>query len=178
MKFQSIMMTTQNEQFSFFPQRGKKEQSCKIMIHRAEENKEQSDKALFVNNIIQQGCVNVTPKLISRTELSEDEKMKPIKFVLQNKQGREKILNKLHNLKGNTKQKGISITKDYTIPARQMIKEFANKSKEKDHLNWKTQTQHREFEELQKTFHESKGAINYTGLITINTAYLSQSYNL
>ena len=73
------------------------------MIHRAEENKEQSDKALFVNNIIQQGCVNVTPKLISRTEWSEDKKMKPIKFVLQNKQGREKILNKLHNLKGNTK---------------------------------------------------------------------------
>ena len=57
-----------------------------------------------------------------------------------------------------------------------MIKEFANKSKEKDHLNWKTQTQHREFEELQKTFHESKGAIDYTGLINTNTAYLSQSY--
>ena len=73
------------------------------MIHRTEENKEQSDESPFANNIIQQGCVNVTPKLISRIEWSEDKKMKPIKFVLQNKQGREKILNKLRNLKGNTK---------------------------------------------------------------------------
>ena len=55
-------------------------------------------------------------------------KMKPIKVALHNEQDKEKILNKLQNLKVNTEYKGISITQDYTVSERQMIKEFANKA--------------------------------------------------
>ena len=60
--------------------------------------------------MIQQVCGNVTPKLILHIGRSEDNKKKPIKVVLHNEQDKEKILNNLRNLKGNTKYKGISIT--------------------------------------------------------------------
>ena len=59
------------------------------------------------------------------------------------------MLKNLQNLKGNTKYKDISITEDYAVSERQMIKEFAYKTKEKAHANWKTQTLYGKFEELQ-----------------------------
>ena len=71
-----------------------------------------------------------TPKLISRIGRSEDNKKKPIKVELQKELDKEKILNNLRNLKSNIEYKGISITEDYTISERQMLK----------HSNWKTQT--------------------------------------
>ena len=63
MNFRSIMMATRNDELA--EQREKKEQSCDMIIQRREENKEQSDDALFVSNMIQQVCGNVTSKLIS-----------------------------------------------------------------------------------------------------------------
>ena len=63
-----------------------------------------------------------TPKLISRIGRSEDNKKKPIKVELQKELDKEKILNKLRNLKSNIEYKGISITEDYTTSERQMLK--------------------------------------------------------
>ena len=106
-------MTTRNKELA--EQREKKERTCNKIMHGREENKEQSDdalQALFVTNLIQQVCSNVTPKLISRTGRSEDNKKKPVKV--------------------NTVYKGISITKDYTVSGRQMTKEDASKAKEKN----------------------------------------------
>ena len=44
------------------------------------------------------------------------------------------VMSNLRNLKGNDEFTGISITDDYTISERQMLKEFANKAKEKNSL--------------------------------------------
>ena len=136
---------------------------------------EKSDDALFVNNTMQQACSNVTLKLKSRTGLSEENK-KPIKVVLHNEQDLEKILNNLQNLQDNTEYKGISITEDYIVSERQMIKEFANKAKEKNSLElensnfvWKVRGAPKD-----GYFHESKGAIDYVELIETNTARESQ----
>ena len=49
------MVVTQNEESA--EQRERKEPSCNIIIHAREENKEQSDDALFVNSMMQQVCV-------------------------------------------------------------------------------------------------------------------------
>ena len=43
-------MTTRNEELA--EQKEKKERSCNIIINGTEENKEQSDDALFVKNMI------------------------------------------------------------------------------------------------------------------------------
>ena len=138
---------------------------------------EKSDDALFVNNTMQQVCSNVTLKLKSRIGLSEENK-KPIKVVLHNEQDLEKILNNLQNLQDNTEYKGISITEDYIVSERQMIKEFANKAKEQNSLElensnfvWKVRGAPKD-----GYFHESKGAIDCIELIETNTAHESQSY--
>ena len=81
MKFRSIMMTIPN--MALAEQRKKKEGSCNIIIHGREENKEQSDDALFVNNMTQKVCGNVKPK-ISRIEQSKYNQKKPIKVLLHN----------------------------------------------------------------------------------------------
>ena len=52
----------------------------------------------------------------------------------KNEQDKEKTLNNLRNLKGNSECNGISITEDYTVPERQMIKEFLIKAEKKNSL--------------------------------------------
>lgn len=47
--------------------------------------------------------------------------------------------------------KGISITEDFTVTERQIIKELAIKIKENIYSNWKTQALYGELKELQKT---------------------------
>ena len=46
--------------------------------------------------------------------------------------------------------KGISITEDFTVTERQIIKELAIKIKENIYSNWKTQALYGELKELQK----------------------------
>ena len=81
--------------------------------------------------MIQQVCGNIMPKLIPRIGGSEDMKMMLVKVVLHNEQDNKKILNNLQSL-GNTEYKGISITEDYIISERQIVKEFANKAIERN----------------------------------------------
>ena len=109
-------MTTRNEELA--EQKEKKERSCNIIINGTEENKEQSDDALFVKNMIHIFLQYILVFRSSRIGRSEDKKKKPIKIVLPNLQEKEKILNNLRNLKRNTEYKGITITKDYTVSER------------------------------------------------------------
>ena len=138
------MIATENEELN----KEKKEQSCNMIIHWREKNKVQWDDVLFVNNIIQHICGNVTPKLISCISRSKDNKKKPVKLILYNEQDKKDEQWTKLNLTGNTENKIVSITEDYTVSERQMIKKFANKSTGNIHLNCKTQTLYGEFEEL------------------------------
>ena len=47
-------------------------------------------------------------------------------------QKRNRILSNLRNLKGISEHKTISVTEDYTITERRMIKDWSNKAKEKN----------------------------------------------
>jgi len=57
---------------------------------------------------------------------------RPIKIVLSNEEERHKMLSNLTNLKGNMSYKGISITEDYTLNERKLIKEFSEQAKLKN----------------------------------------------
>ena len=48
---------------------------------------------------------------------------------------RNRILSNLRNLKGIPEYKIISLTEDYTITGRQMIKDWSDKAKEKIRMN-------------------------------------------
>ena len=56
-------------------------------------------------------------------------KKRPIKVVFNNEDEKDKIMANLSSLKGQEEFKGISITYDYTIRERQIIREKANEAK-------------------------------------------------
>lgn len=68
------MMTIQNEELASTKREERMILSSNILICEREENKEQSDDALFLNNMIQQVCGNARPKLILHIEQFEDNK--------------------------------------------------------------------------------------------------------
>ena len=130
--FRSLMMSTRNEELAEL--RDKKERSCNIIIHGKEESTGQQSDVLFVNKMMEQISTDITPKSVTRIERSELNKKKPIKVVFQNERDKEKVMNNLCNLKGNTEYIGISIRDDYTVSERKIIKEFVSKARDKNSL--------------------------------------------
>ena len=127
--FRSIMMSTRNEELA--EQRDKKARESNIIIHGKEEIKEQDDSN-FAQSLIQAIGVNTPIKLVSRIGRQDNSKKRPIKIVFNSSEDREKVMENLKNLKGKDQYKGISITEDYTISERQMIREFTSLAKEKN----------------------------------------------
>ena len=64
--------------------------------------------------------------------LLAQDKNRPIKVVVNTEEERNSILSNLRNLKGTPESKTISVTEDYTITERRMIKDWSDKAKEKN----------------------------------------------
>lgn len=127
--FRTIMMATKNEELAEI--RDKKERSRNLIIHGKEESEDNQVDTLFVQNLIQAIGSNYVPKSIMRIGRTENKK-RPIKVVFQSNEERDNLLNNLRNLKGNNDFKGISITEDYTLAEREIIKEYNRDAKEKN----------------------------------------------
>ena len=130
--FRTIMMSTRNEELA--EEREKKLRSCNIIIHGSDENNpEKPDDNFFVNNMfLRIGLDDISPKSIVRLGNSAQNTKRPIKVILQSEREKEKVMSNLFNLKGKNMYKGISVTEDYTISERQMIKNFTSKGKERN----------------------------------------------
>lgn len=126
--FRSIMMSTRNEELA--EEREKKERCCNIIIHGIEESK---DDEVFVKHLLQKVDEYAIPKNITRIGRSEN-KRKPMKVVMRNEADKNSIMNNLRRLKGIVEYRGISITEDYTLSERNMIREYAEKAKERNQL--------------------------------------------
>ena len=48
---------------------------------------------------------------------------------MNNEEDKDKIMSNLNSLKGNEDYKGLSVTDDYTVTEREMIREFNEKAK-------------------------------------------------
>ena len=123
------MMSTKNEELA--EQRDKESRMCNIIIHGKEENENQQDDDLFVKSFMQTVSESVTPKSFTRIGRQENCK-RPIKVTLKNAKDKEEIMINLKNLKGKDSFKGISITDDYTVSEREMIRDFTRKAKERN----------------------------------------------
>ena len=64
-------------------------------------------------------------------QLLAQDKNRPIKVVVNTEEERNRILSNLRNLKGIPEYKTISVTEDYTITERRMMKDLSDKAKEK-----------------------------------------------
>ena len=116
----------------------KKLHSKILIFHGVEEsssdNKNDAIKSddIYINDFVAALKVTSTVKSASRIGLLIQDKNRPIKVVMNTVQKRNRILSNLRNLKGISEYKTISVTEDYTITERRMIKDWSNKAKEKN----------------------------------------------
>ena len=71
-------------------------------------------------------------KNVIRIGKLQEEKNRPIKITLRNLEDKEKVMTNLKNLKSIEKYKRISITNDYTLTQRRIVKEWIQKAKERN----------------------------------------------
>ena len=134
--FRAIIEETKNAEL--VEEKEKKLCSKNLIIHGVEEsssnNKDGAIKSdsSCVNNFIAALKVTSTAKSASRIGLLAQDKNRPTNVVMNAKEERNKILSNLRNLKGVPEYKTISVTEDYTITERRMIKDWSDKSKEKN----------------------------------------------
>ena len=91
---------------------------------------------IFTNSFLAASKVISTVKSVSRIGLPVQGKNRPIKVVMNAEDERNRILSNLRNLKGIPEYKTISVTEDYTITERQMIKDWSDTAKGKNKNKW------------------------------------------
>ena len=131
--FRAIVEETKNVEL--VEKKERKLRSKNLIIHGVKEsssdNKDDAIKSddIYINNFIAALKVNIHCK--SRIGLPAQDKNRPIKVVMNTEEERNKILSNLRNLKDIPEYKAISVTEDYTITERRMVKDWSDKAKEK-----------------------------------------------
>ena len=132
----AIMEETKNAEL--VEEKEKKLRSKNLIIHGVEEssseNKNDAIKSddIYINNFTTALKVTFTVKSELRIGLAGQDKNRPIKVVMNTKEVRKRTLSNLRNLKDFPEYKNISVTEDYTITERRMIKDWSDKAKEKN----------------------------------------------
>ena len=130
----TIIEETRNEDLA--EENEKKIRACNIIIHGVSESSStENDEAKkhdvdFVTNLNEAISITTeTPKNIIRLGKADQGKKRPIKVVLNSEYDKNNIMANLRKLKDQELYKRVSITDDYTIKERQMIKEKAAEAK-------------------------------------------------
>ena len=127
--FRNIVVAAKNEEL--IEERDKKLRQNNIIIHGRPDNEknEESDKQ-FINDMIKHisiGAVNT--KSISRVGKNDSGKPRPIKVTFNNNEDKAKLMASLRHLKGKDIYNRISITDDYTLSERKMIRDYVDMAK-------------------------------------------------
>ena len=132
--FKIIIREARNEELA--EEHEKKLRSCNLIIHGVTEtnsnDKEVSKKIdeEFVANFIGAVRIATSFKSVVRIGKADPTKNRPIKVVLKCEEDKEKIMANLASLKDQEAFKGISVTEDYTVAERKLIKGWSEKAKE------------------------------------------------
>ena len=128
--FRTIMMATKNEELA--EEADRKRRGKNLIMHGKEEMASNEDSE-FVNNMIKDLQIgSVSTKQVERIGQHTNERKRPIKLVFNSEEDQQKVLTNLRNLKDKSSYKGISITDDYTLNERLLIKEFTEQAKIKN----------------------------------------------
>ena len=131
--FKAVMIESRNEQLAQAQQI--KLRSKNIIIHGvkedAEEKQDEADKD-FVNNLLTILRLEVMPEQIVRLGKKVIDKDRPLRIKMKDERVRDTIMSRLTYLKdAEEKFSKISVTYDYTVEERQLIKTWVDKAKEK-----------------------------------------------
>lgn len=117
-------------------ERQQKLRANNIIIHGVEEadvdekSRKKCDE-VFVTTFLQDIYVHVSTKTIVRLGQKNPGKRRPLKVSFTTVEEKERVMGNLSSLKGKEDYKGISITEDYTIEERNMIKNWTDKAIQK-----------------------------------------------
>ena len=145
------MEETKNAQL--VEEKEKKFRSKKLIIRGVEksfsDNKDDAIKSddTYINNFTAALKVTSTVKSASRIGLPAQDKNQPIKVVMNMEEERNRVLSNLRNLKDIPEYKTISVTEDYTITERRIIKDWSDKAKEKIRMNYLIPNLYGEYED-------------------------------
>ena len=134
--FRSIINEQRNIELN--EAKDKKIRAANVIIHGVTEpdssDKDQCKKFNedFVSDFLQTVGVNVSSKTIYRLGKADSSKNRPIKLITGGESEKDDIMNNLKKLKNVEKYRGISITEDYTINERDMIRARAEEAKTKN----------------------------------------------
>ena len=133
--FQVIMEETKNAEL--VDKKVKKHRFKNLILHGIEEsssdNKDDAIRSdyIYINNFIAALKVVSTVESSSKIGLLVQDNNRPIKVVMNREEEKNRILTNLRNLKDISENKSISVTKDYIITERRMIKDWPDKANEK-----------------------------------------------
>ena len=129
--FRDVIAAAKNEELA--EDRERNFRLNNLIIHGREDvddSKQADQDNIFFDNFIKDLCVgSVQAKQITRIGQKCEGKKRPIKVTLPNTEIKQKIMNNLKNLKDKGYNR-ISITDDYTVTERKIIKDFVEKAKE------------------------------------------------
>ena len=135
--FRIILKETENEKLK--EENEQRVRACNLIIHGVAEEVEDNESSLktsdeiYVNNLFIALSVNgVKPKAIHRIGKQSDNKRRPIKVILNSELEKDRVMANLTNLKDKDIYKGMSISADYTINERNLLKEYSMKAKERN----------------------------------------------
>ena len=122
------MKNARNEEL--VEERDRKMRSKNIIIHRrADSSGIEEDKILVQNLMKKVELESLCIKSIQR--IGSQGTGGPIKIEMSSESDKISVLRNLNKLKGSSEFKGVSITEDYTVSERKLIREFNAKAKEK-----------------------------------------------
>jgi len=103
-----------------------------LVVHGVQENEDDGSDKLFIDSLLEAVGVNATTNNISRLGKKDENKVRPIKIVVDSEVQRNLILESLFNLKGNENFRNIRVTRDYTPTERNEIRDLVKQAKERN----------------------------------------------
>ena len=131
--FRAIMNEARNRDLA--EENDKRSRSCNVILHGVNESvstdkdamkKFDEDYAIEFFRVLE---LETTYKSIYRLGKPDPNRKRPIKIVMNNEEKKQQIIESLKNLKNKEGFRGLSVTDDYTMTERQMIKHKVEEAK-------------------------------------------------
>ena len=130
--FRELMLATRNEELA--EEKEKKERMKNMIIHGKDEGKGKEEALEFLNDMLEIiGCKAAVKSIICIGQCAPN-KTRPIRVVFEKEEEKRQIMNNLSKLKDCMDYRGISVTDDYTVSERAMIRKFVEDARQKNSL--------------------------------------------
>ena len=121
-----------------FEEKERKFRSCNLVLHGVAESRNQREEKTsdqeFAESLIQAVGSSALIKEVIRLGKRSEDRTRPMKVILNCEAARNEVLGNLTQLKNNDRYKGVSITEDYTLCERELIKDFIKQAKAQNDL--------------------------------------------